>query len=302
MDKIVIGTIANIMDYSPFWYAEARQTFAKHGLQAQVEVTNSVQAALDGVKSGAFDLALGTPEGVILQAGPGSDLVMVAGTTTKLMLSLMGAPGITRMQDLAGKTVGASSATEGTSLLMLEMLSQAGVDIGTVAIQPIGVGAVRLEALKEGRISAGMLNVPANYEAVNQGLNLLGHVPDHIPAYQFATLNVRRAWLRDPKHAEMAQRVLAALREAIRAVYDPANTELMVDLTARKMKVSPAAARQGWQDLLRLKPMAADLEIDPAAFAKTVATMKKAGTLPAEREVRLEQVFDRSLLDRLDGR
>ena len=296
LTPVRVGVIADIMDFSAFWYAEVTGLFEAHGLDVSVTRTYSVQAAVDRLRSGEFDIALGAPEGILGQAGPDSELVMIGGTTSILLLSLMGAPGITSMSQLAGATLGASSATEGTALLMLEMLAAAGVDAGGVRIEPVGVGSVRFEALLEGRIAAGILNVPATYEAATKGLTILGDVADVVPRYQFVTVNARRDWLRDRAAARTTSRLMTALSAAVTALYDPVNTDLMVDLVARKMHVSHDSARRGWADFTRVRPVPADLRVDPEAMAKTVETMRHAGTLPPQGQVRLEDVYDERFL------
>ncbi len=291
-----LGVIADIMDFSAFWYAEVTGLFEAHGLDVSVTRTYSVQGAVDRLRSGELDIVLGAPEGILSQAGPDSELVMIGGTTSTLLLSLMGAPGITSLSQLAGATLGASSATEGTALLMLEMLSAAGVDTAGVRIEPIGVGSVRFEALLEGRIAAGILNVPATYDAATKGLTILGDVADVVPRYQFVTVNTRRDWLRDPSAAQTAGRVMTALSAAVTGLYDPANTDLMVDLVVRYMHVSQDSARRGWADFVRVRPIPTDLRVDPEAMAKTLETMRRAGTLDAQDRVRLEDVYDERFL------
>lgn len=291
-----VAVIADIMDYSAFWYAEATGLFEAHGLDVSVTRTYSVQGGVDRLRSGEFDIALGAPEGVLSQAAPDSELVIIGGSTSTLLLSLMGAPGITSLGQLAGAALGASSATEGTALLMLEMLTSAGVDTAGVRIEPIGVGSVRLEALLEGRIAAGILNVPATYDAAAKGLTILGDVAEVVPRYQFVTVNARRDWLRDPVAARTAGRVMTALSAAVTALYDPSNTGLMVDLVAQKMHVSQDSARRGWADFTRVRPIPPGLRVDPEAMAKTLETMRRAGTLPAQTRVRLEDIYDERFL------
>ena len=291
-----LGVVADIMDFSAIWYAEATGLFETHGLDVTVTRTYSVQGAVDRLRSGEGDIAQGGPEGIRIAAGLGSELVMIRGTTSILMLSLMGAPGITSLTQLAGATLGASSATEGTALLMLEMLTRAGVDTSAVRIEPIGVGSVRFEALLEGRIAAGILNVPATYDAVAAGLTILGDVADVVPRYQFVTVNARREWLREPVSARMAGRVMAALSAAVTALYDPVNTDLMVELVIQKMHVSPESARRGWADFTKVRPIPANLRVDEAAMAKTLETMRRAGTLPPQSRIRLEDVYDERFL------
>ena len=91
-----LAVIADIMDFSAFWYAEVTGLFEAHGLDVSVTRTYSVQAAVDRLRSGEFDIALGAPEGILGQAGPDSELVMIGGATSTLMLSLMGRPGSPR--------------------------------------------------------------------------------------------------------------------------------------------------------------------------------------------------------------
>ena len=286
-----VGVVADVMDYAPFWYAESRNIFDARGLILERVVTGSVVGAVGGLRTGRFHVAVSASEAVLAQASPTSELVILGGTTQRLMLALIGSADVRTIGDLTGATLGASAASEGTALLMLEMLRAAGVDTDTVRIEPIGVGSVRLEALVAGRIQAGIINIPVSYEAVERGLSLLGFVADVVPHYQFVTINARRRWVEDKHNSDVLIRLLAGLAEAVEEVYRVDNRDLMVNLVAQKMRVSAASAERGWADYLRIRPNDATLRLSPAGIEKTLSTMRLAGTVDQNYQVHLSDVY-----------
>jgi NitT/TauT family transport system substrate-binding protein len=291
-----LGVVADILDYSPIWYAERHGLFAAAGIEVILTTTYNVAAATEKLLTGDFDVAITSPDSVLAQNGARPDQVMIAGITNRPMFSLVGGPAITKPEHLIGATLGASSASEGTSILMLEMLGLLGVDTAEVRIEPVGVGEVRVGALREGTIDAGLLNPPLGRGAGGGGLHVLGEVADLIPKYQFITVNARTAWLADPDHADAVRALLQALATAVVAVYDPANAEAMIALTAERMRVEPELARQGWAEFTRLRPVALDLRVDPISLAKNVAVMRHAGTLAQAEDLDLSRLIDHSFL------
>jgi len=83
--------------------------FAKYGIDLALSYTQSSTTAVPALLAGDFDAAtMGGSACVGAQAG-GSDLVMVTGHVNQAMLRVMAMPGIDRIEDLRGKTVGVTS-------------------------------------------------------------------------------------------------------------------------------------------------------------------------------------------------
>jgi NitT/TauT family transport system substrate-binding protein len=291
-----IAVVADVLDYSPFWYAERHGLFDAAGVSVTSTTTYSVPAVTEGLLRGDFDLASTTPDSVLTQPGDQPEQVIVAGVVNRPFLSLVAGPTVTRVEQLRGATLGASSATEGTSILMPEMLARLGVDTADIRIEPVGVGKVRVEALRDGTIDAGLLNVPLGRDADGSELHVLGEVADVIGKYQFITVNARRAWLDHDDHANAVRGLLQALVTALAAVYDPANPEEMASVAAERMQVGIEIGRQGWAEFLRLRPISSDLHVNPVALAKTIEVMRSTGQLAKTSELDLSTLIDESFL------
>jgi ABC-type nitrate/sulfonate/bicarbonate transport system substrate-binding protein len=270
-----IGHISTLFDYAPIWMAVKKGYFREEGLDASYVVTGSVPKTAEGLRDGTFDIAVTVPEGIVAAAAAGEDMRLIAGVTGKVAASLITAPNVKSIADLRGKRLGVSGLKEGTGLLMLEMVAKHGLAPSDVELKVVGVGGDRWRALQASEIEAGIQNAPLNFMAVEKGFNNLGDAPDVLPPYQFIAVGARQTWL--DKNPEVAVKALRAMLRGLRDVY--ADRDTAVALAVENMKVTPEMALRTWEFYVKHRPHDPNLEVTPAAFAKTLKTMVSAGTL-----------------------
>jgi ABC-type nitrate/sulfonate/bicarbonate transport system substrate-binding protein len=171
--KIILGLTTRVGSTSlPFVIAEERGFFKAEGLnvlvvimQNQVVVNGVVTKNVDygGTFSNFVGAALaGLPVRIVMTAMDGSDHVLVT------------APGIKRVEDLKGKTIGISSfgGTPHSEVVMIMRKYGLNPDKDVTFLQ-IGGSSSRYTALESGSVQAVMLVPPFNKMARLRGFNEL---------------------------------------------------------------------------------------------------------------------------------
>jgi NitT/TauT family transport system substrate-binding protein len=225
-------------------------------------------------------MAITPPEGAIRDCAGGGNLRMIAGNVNRLPLTLIANPRYRTIEALKGKKLGTSSMTEGTALYTMEVLRQHGLSYpGDYEFAVVGVHPARWKALQEETIDAAVQLIPLNFVAIDAGYSNLGEVSDYIPEIIFTALIVDRTWAE--AHRAHVVAFLRVLMEATRLVYDPANDEELIAITAEVTGAEGKYGRQALEYMRSKNTFSRDLTIPPAAFAKSLELMQKAGLADA---------------------
>lgn len=288
-----LGAGAAGFNWLPVFMAQRRGLFAREGLTVEVHRLGTVDKATAAVKSGAVDMAITPPEGAIRDSAGGGNLRIIAGNVNRLPLTLIANPRYRAIADLKGKKLGTSSMTEGTALYTMEMLRQHGLQYpADYEFSVVGVHPARWKALQEQTIDAAVQLIPLNFVAIDAGYSNLGEVSDYIPEIVFTALIVDRVWA-DAHRTEVVA-FLRALLAATQLVYDPANDEELIAITAEVTAAEGKYIRQALEYMRAKTVFTRDLSIPPAAFAKSLELMQKAGLADAALLERAPGVLDDS--------
>lgn len=282
--RLTIGLVARIFNNLPVWAAEELGFFAAAEVDVSSEVLYGVGNVTEALRAGRVDIAVGTPESVLSDPADAPDdqaLQVVGGNARTLANGLIARRGISTVDQLRGGTVGVSHPTEGTGLLVAEMLDAHGMRAGRdYRIAAVGVAEQRSTMLRDGTIDAALQTPPHKYDAEDAGHVNLGDIAGFVPEYQFTTINARRAWA--VEHRDTLRRVLAALSRATRWMYD--NPEDVVSLAATVMGTSLDHARRDDAHFRSTRSLDPGLRLSGRGMAKVVEVMTKAGTLVADTE------------------
>lgn len=273
--SLTVGLVAPIFNNMPVWAAENLGLFAEASLTVTAKVLYGVQNVTSATLDGSVEIGLGTPEGVL--SDPDGTLVIVGGNARKLANALIARRGIATIADLRGAVVGVSHATEGTALLVTEMLAAHGLRAGRdYRLEAIGVASARWEAIQGGKLDAGLQTPPHKYIAQDQGYPDLGEISDYVPDYQFTTVNARADWA--AAHRGTLRAFLAALSRSTKWLY--AEPDAATELAARVLATTPEYARRDYEHFATSRSLTTDLALSEPGMAKVIEVMRAAGTLP----------------------
>jgi len=275
-DSLTVALVAPIFNNLPVWAAHHLGYFAAADLEVTAPVLYGVANVTDAVRTGKAQVGLGTPESVLSDPDADQGLLIVGGNARTLSNGLIARRGIDTIDQLRGCTIGVSHRSEGTALLVMEMLAAHGLHVERdYQIAAIGVASERWEQIQKGTLDAGLQTPPHKYIAEELGFANLGDIFDYVPDYQFTTLNVGRRWTLD--NAEQLSRLLSCLSQATQWMYDEPTDA--VDLAATFLQTTTEYAQRDYDQFRRTISLTPDLRLSEAGMSTVVAMMTAAGTL-----------------------
>jgi ABC-type nitrate/sulfonate/bicarbonate transport system substrate-binding protein len=232
----------------PVWVGQSQGIFARHGVEATLDITPNSRAMANDLFAGRYDVALTSVDNIVAYTEgqgeaqlPGqADFVALFGVDDG-MLSVMAAPEVPDLAGLRGRDVSVDAMTTGFAFVLREILSRQGL-ADAVNWVAVGGGAQRLTALREGRQAATLLNTPLDLIAEAAGFRRLVRAQDVIGPYQGIVGAARRGVVAERRDALV--RFTRGFREAVAWTADPAHAEAArVLLQARAGMAPPVADR-----------------------------------------------------------
>jgi ABC-type nitrate/sulfonate/bicarbonate transport system substrate-binding protein len=204
--------------------------FARHGIAVEVQGTPNSVTQMTDFSAGKFDIAMTAVDNIVAYVegqgeapiGPQRDFMAVMGSDSGF-LNLVAAPSISKIEDLAGKTLSVDAMTTGYAFVLYEIMRRHGLDKdkGDYEIVRAGGMVQRWNALREGRHAATLLSAPYNLIAKNSGFVELARATDVIGPYQGNVAAVRRPWA--AQNGAKISAYIRAYRQSIAWLYEPEN-------------------------------------------------------------------------------
>ena len=277
MESFNVGIVSKTYFYVPYWAALEHGWFAGAGLDIATTILgNTAQAG--PLESGALDVVIGTPEGVLQNAAAGGTLRMIAGSTGKLSHFVIAQSKFQRIEDLRGAVVGILGQTEGTFFHVKTVMAAHGLHYpGDYAVKETGGAPPRHKALIAGTIDMGLQSVPLVYAEEELGFSNLGDVSRYVPDWQFNTVNasLTQAYAR----REAMVRFLRVMLQATEWMHTH-RTEAAT-IAAREMEISQEHAARGWDYYTSNNVITRDISINMQGVDCLIETLASAGLLPA---------------------
>jgi ABC-type nitrate/sulfonate/bicarbonate transport system substrate-binding protein len=169
-------------------------------------------------------------------------------------LSLVASPSISKIEDLAGKTLSVDAMTTGYAFVLYEIMRRHGLekDKGDYEIARAGGMVQRWNALREGQHAATLLSAPYNIIAQNAGFRELVKATEVIGPYQGNVAAVRRPWARDNR--DRVEAYIRAYRRSIAWLYESENRAEAIAILRHHLPQMPQEiAEASYRELLDSK-------------------------------------------------
>jgi len=273
----------------PLWIAQQQRY-----IDATIEVYNNAEKINEDLRSGKVNIAVGTPEAVMIDAYKGGSLRIVGGNAERLPHFIIARPQIKQWADMRGAKVGVLSLNEGTTYLVHRMMSANGFKPGDYEVLAVGGAPARWKLLQEGKIDAGLQPFPLSYQAEAAGFTNFGPITQYVQNYLFTTINVDAQWA-----ARNEQAVVAFLR-GLRRGLETMNKDrgAAVATAAKELNTTPALAERALDDTARLKILSQDLSVSHPALRGTFDTLVGVGLLPSDARFEPARMVDTRYLGR----
>ena len=263
--------IFNTSSNLPLFAAIANGSFAKRGLEIEVQNTPSSDEQRAGLARGSFEIAHAAVDNAVAMIEAGSDAVIVSGGDAG-MNDFMVRAEINSMDDLRGKLLAVDAPNTAYALAAKKILKLYGLlENRDYGIKLAGGTGPRSSAMvADPQLAAGMVNPPFSFTVREKGLKSLGTQFDLLGPYQATGAFVMRSWATD--NTEALERYLAAYIEGQRHVLAAENRAAMVELLTTRFKLSGAIAEGTYDAVVRPgSGLAPDAAFSDQGFATVLA-------------------------------
>ena len=156
------------------WITKEAGLFRRHGLDVEIVYIASGPRVIQTLIAGGIDIAAIGGGASIDAKLAGADTVFVATAVNRVLLYMVAAPDIQRIEDLRGKSIGGTRIGTLTDFFSRYYLRQAGlVPDRDVIVRGTGGLPETVAALKAGKIQAGVFGFPAVLQARAAGFHVL---------------------------------------------------------------------------------------------------------------------------------
>lgn len=174
----------------PYLVAEEHGLFSAVGVEVEPRRTRSSAEQLEGLRSGAIDVAITAMDNVFVWNTLGIDVRIVAQAEQTTLLSIYATPGHRSLDDLEDKRFAVDALANGFAIVARRVLADAGVEVSFVEV---GGVKERLDALVAGAADATLLGPPLDELAERAGMAFIASTNAALPAMPGQGIVVRAA-------------------------------------------------------------------------------------------------------------
>lgn len=261
----------------PLYVAEQKKIFEKNGLQVEVIIIRGATNVVRAVLSETVPIGRINPDYVIGAIEKGAKVKIIAANMEKIPYDIYARPEIRTGADLKGKTLGVSTLTGGTTLMVHEVLEKAyKLKESDYKLLVVGTSPERYAALKGGSVQASFMGPPFTFRAAKDGFRKLANFHEYLGPILFTTDFAHANYLKSNRGEVV--RYLKSMVEATRWLYDPKNREEAISIHMKVLKSSRESAEEDYKYLVQdFQPFPKDGLVSKVSFDKTMELRAKEG-------------------------
>jgi len=292
LEKIRTAIVSRTVFFMPLWIAAEKGFMREAGIETAIDVLDNAEKINAEVRSGAVQIAISSPEALIVSAYQGGGFRMLASVAQKPPHYIVAKPAIKGLGDLRGAKFGVLSMYEGTTFLVDDLAGAAGLKKGEYTIAAVGGAPTRWKLLQEGKIDAALQPFPLSYESDAAGFTNLGPIADYVPDYEFTVVFADAAWAKT--NAPLVTAYLRALRRG--QAFMSADPDETAAIAARELRTTPALAARALADTARIGIIPDGLSVSEKGLARVFSTLQRAGLVAASERFDRTKFVDDSYL------
>ena len=196
-----IGKAASANTFLAIWMAHEAGFYEAQGLAPEIVLMVGGREAGPSLSSGIIQLMHIGMSSVVRANLAGANLVTVGSLSNVIRCSLFTRKGVTMADQLRGGIVGISSTGSESDATTTLALGRLGLARDDITVREVGVE--RFSLLRDGAITAAMLDEPLRSEALTAGLNMIADFFSERVPWLYSGLVVHRPYLEDHR-AEVA--------------------------------------------------------------------------------------------------
>lgn len=281
----------------PLYVAEQRKMFEKNGLQVEVIIIRGATNVVRAVLSETVPIGRINPDYVIGAAEKGAKVKLIAANMEKIPYDIYARPEIRTGAELKGKTLGVSTLTGGTTLMVHEVLEKAyKLKETDYKLLVVGTSPERYAALKGGSVHASFMGPPFTFRAAKENFRKLANFHEYLGPILFTTDFAHLNYIKTNR-AEIV-RYLKVMIEATRWLYDPKNKEEALAIHMKVLKATRESAEEDYKYLVQdFQPFPRDGTVSKVSYDKTMELRAKEGLYQGKKIPPMSDYVDGSLID-----
>lgn len=280
----------------PLYVAEQKKMFEKNGLHVEVIIIRGTPNVVRAVLSETIPIGRINPDVVINAMEKGGPVKIVAANMDKVPYDIFARQEIKTGADIKGKTLGVSTLSSGTTLMVNEVLEKAyKLKEGDYKLLIVGTSPDRYAALRGGSVHATFMGPPFTFRAAKDGFRKLANFHEHLGPILFNIDFVHVNFLKSNRNELV--RFLKATIESTRWLYDPKNKEESLAIHMKFLKSTRESAEEDYQYLVQdFQPFPRDASISKVSFDKTMDLRAKEGIYQGRKIPSSSEFVDNSLI------
>ena len=281
----------------PLYVAEQKKLFERNGLQVEVIIINGATNVVRAVLSETIPIGRINPDYVIGAADKGAKVKVIAANMEKIPYDIYARPEIKSGAELKGKTLGVSTLTGGTTLMVHEVLEKAyKLKDSDYKLLVVGTSPQRYAALKGGSVQASFMGPPFTFRAAKDGFRKLANFHEYLGPILFTADFAHMNYIKSNRTEVV--RYLKSMIEATRWLYDPKNREEALAIHMRVLKSTRESAEEDYKYLVQdFQPFPKDGTVSKTSYDKTMELRAKEGLNQGKKAPPMSEYVDSSLID-----
>ena len=288
LERIRMGLSVRNVVFLPFYYAQEKKFFEKHGLNAElIQIRSDLQVV--GLVSGEIDFTPVIGPAMFAIAN-GMPLKATAVLYKAPLFSLVSPATLPNIKSLEGKQVAVSRLGSDSHRYGVMMMENSGVDPKKITFIQTGNTTVSLAAVQQGSVAAAVLSPPFTGAMAEKGYKILARSRTLIEVPWMGMVTSRQKLEKEP---ELVRNVLRSLRDVATSIRR--DKPGVVAYIEKSFKVTPAVAAEAYEDINGV--IVEGLMMPEEQLKSYVEKAASRGEIP--RPLSTSDVFDLSLLKSL---
>ncbi len=232
----------------PFYVGIEKGFFTRHGLQVEIEFTESSDNQIKALANGKADIVYSAVDNAVAMVEVAKkDVTIVSGGdsgTNEFYVQDY----VKDFSDIRGHAVAVDQTNTAYALQAKKILLENGLKPSDYKLNPVGNGALRLKSMVQDKNNAAaILNLPYSLQAEAAGMKSMGRTTDLLGLYRAAAAFTLRSWAN--ANSNTLTQYIAAFVESLRWSLDPKNRAEAVAILMDKFKLPKNIAERTY-DLL----------------------------------------------------
>jgi ABC-type nitrate/sulfonate/bicarbonate transport system substrate-binding protein len=242
LERIRMGLSVRNVVFLPYYYAQEKRIFEKHGLHAEIiQMRSDLQVV--GLVSGEIDFTPVIGPAMFAIAN-GMPLRAAAVLYKAPLFALVSPASLGNIKSLEGRQVAVSRIGSDSHRYGVMMMENSGVDPKKITFIQTGNTAISLAAVQQGSVAAAVLSPPFTGDMAEKGYKVLARTRSLIELPWMGLVTSRQ---KIEKHPELVRNVLRSIRDAAADIRRDKGG--VVAYIEKSFKVTPNVAAEAYQDI-----------------------------------------------------